>query len=83
MTSAFFRKLSLRAEQSWHQNSGAKRRDDMRSLNMSLPLEPRAPVCCADGRDASKSARYNDGQAAGGATANRSGRLNNPRRCHR
>jgi hypothetical protein len=37
MTRAFFRKLSLRAEQSWHQNNGAKRRDDMRSLNMRLP----------------------------------------------
>jgi hypothetical protein len=37
MTRAFFRKLSLMAEQSWHQNSGAKRRAVISSLNMRLP----------------------------------------------
>jgi hypothetical protein len=36
MTSAFLRKLSLRAEQNWHQKSGAKRRDVMRSLNIGF-----------------------------------------------
>ena len=35
MASAFFRKLSLSAEQSWHQNSGANRRDVIRLLNMA------------------------------------------------
>src|SRR3954470_23600107 len=34
MASAFFRKLSLSAEQSWHQNSGANLRDVIRFLNM-------------------------------------------------
>ena len=34
MASAFFRKLSLSAEQSWHQNSGANLRDVIRLLNM-------------------------------------------------
>src|SRR3954451_13232854 len=31
--SAFFRKLSLKAEKNWHQNRGAKRRDSMRELD--------------------------------------------------
>src|SRR5215510_3395527 len=34
ITNAFLRKLSLRAEQSWHQNSGANWRDVIRLLNM-------------------------------------------------
>ena len=33
-TSAFFRKLSLNAEKNWHQNSGAKRRDVIRELDI-------------------------------------------------
>ena len=33
-TSAFFRKLSLNAEKNWHQNSGAKRRDVIRLLDI-------------------------------------------------
>src|SRR5262245_29283032 len=37
ITSAFFRKLSLRAEQNWHQNSGANRRDSIRLLTMASP----------------------------------------------
>ncbi len=32
-TRAFFRKLSLNAEKNWHQNSGAKRRDNRRDLD--------------------------------------------------
>src|SRR5215813_9270417 len=32
--SAFLRKLSLNAEKNWHQNSGAKRRDVMRFVDM-------------------------------------------------
>src|SRR3954470_5741049 len=31
-TRAFFRKLSLNAEKNWHQNSGAKRRENSRGL---------------------------------------------------
>src|SRR5215471_19136161 len=30
---AFLRKLSLNAEKNWHQNRGAKRRDDMRCID--------------------------------------------------
>src|SRR6187549_3406578 len=41
MASAFFRKLSLRAEQNWHQNSGANRRVVIRLLNMNIPNRPR------------------------------------------
>src|SRR2546423_14404118 len=33
-TSAFFRKLSLKAEKNWHQNSGAKRRVVSRDVDM-------------------------------------------------
>jgi hypothetical protein len=33
--SAFLRKLSLNAEKNWHQNSGAKRRDVMRCIDMA------------------------------------------------
>src|ERR1043166_8096821 len=33
-TSAFLRKLSLNAEKNWHQNSGAKRRDVIRELDI-------------------------------------------------
>ena len=40
MASAFLRKLSLSAEQSWHQNSGANRRDVIRRVNMQLPCGP-------------------------------------------
>ncbi|GJE46820.1 hypothetical protein AEGHOMDF_6029 [Methylobacterium soli] len=37
---AFFRKLSLKAEKNWHQNSGAKRRAVMSDRNMAaLPGE--------------------------------------------
>jgi len=32
-TSAFLRKLSLKAEKNWHQNSGAKRRDVIRDVD--------------------------------------------------
>ena len=34
-TSAFFRKLSLNAEKNWHQNSGAKRRVNIRESMVS------------------------------------------------
>ena len=40
MPSAFLRKLSLSAEQNWHQNSGANRRDVIRLLNMDIPGPP-------------------------------------------
>ena len=36
-TSAFFRKLSLNAEKNWHQNSGAKRRVNIKG-SMALAL---------------------------------------------
>jgi hypothetical protein len=36
--SAFFKKLSFSAEQNWHQNSGTKRRDDIKRWNMARPL---------------------------------------------
>src|SRR5262245_12227309 len=35
ITNAFLRKLSLSAEQSWHQNSGANLRDVIRLLNIA------------------------------------------------
>jgi hypothetical protein len=34
--SAFFRKLSLKAEKNWHQNSGAKRRDVRSDCDIDL-----------------------------------------------
>src|SRR5215468_11544710 len=39
---AFLRKLSLNAEENWHQNRGAKRRDVMRCSDMALafPIGP-------------------------------------------
>jgi hypothetical protein len=33
-TSAFYKKLSLKAEKNWHQNSGAKRRDVIRESDI-------------------------------------------------
>ena len=36
MTSAFFRTLSFSAEKNWAQNSGAKRREDISSLIMTI-----------------------------------------------
>ena len=35
-TSAFLRKLSLNAEKNWHQNSGAKRRDNSRGFGSAI-----------------------------------------------
>jgi hypothetical protein len=43
IASAFLRKLSFSAEQSWHQNSGANRRDVIRLLNITNPPPPRGP----------------------------------------
>src|SRR6516165_2526446 len=36
-TSACLRKLSPNAEKAWHQNKGAKRRVDIKDVNMALP----------------------------------------------
>src|SRR5215470_8421708 len=48
ITKAFFRKLSLSAEQSWHQNSGANLRDVIRLLNMRASAgEQRGGRSCA------------------------------------
>src|SRR5262245_26418608 len=44
-TSAFLRKLSLNAEKNWHQNSGAKRRDDRSGLE-SVCVEAMAGSLC-------------------------------------
>src|SRR5436190_20951966 len=35
-TSAFFRKLSLKAEKNWHQNSGAKRREARSDCDINI-----------------------------------------------
>ena len=40
-TSEFFRKLSLKALNSWHQNSGAKRRVCINVVNMRASLDGR------------------------------------------
>src|SRR5437868_7774996 len=39
-TSAFLRKLSLNAEKNWHQNSGAKRRDQRSDLDSAMTPKP-------------------------------------------
>src|SRR6185312_64373 len=47
MTSAFLSTLSLSAEKNCAQNSGAKRRDDIKSLIMTSPVLERQPVVVA------------------------------------
>src|SRR6266567_9289872 len=50
MTSAFLSTLSLSAEKNCAQNSGAKRRDDIKSLIMTSPvLEGQPEFCCVVG----------------------------------
>src|SRR5215470_17578674 len=45
MTSAFLRKLSLKAEKNWHQNSGAKRRVVMRWVDMAQIRSGKGTSC--------------------------------------
>src|SRR3954466_14359343 len=47
MTSAFLSTLSLSAEKNCAQNSGAKRRDDIKSLIMTSPVLERQPEVVA------------------------------------
>src|SRR5215216_4397681 len=44
--SAFLRKLSLKAEKNWHQNSGEKRRDISREVDIGRILNSRAGGSC-------------------------------------
>ena len=62
MASAFFRKLSLSAEQSWHQNSGANLRDVIRLLNMHAS----AGGCGKDARNLHRTFSRNCGENLNG-----------------
>src|SRR6516165_2156212 len=43
--SVFFRKLSLKAEKNWHQNSGAKRREVRSDCDIDLSRDCRRVTC--------------------------------------
>src|SRR3954454_19259338 len=55
-TSAFFKKLSLKAEKNWHQNRGAKRRDSIREFDTG--------ALAADGAGSSRRERQRPGIVA-------------------